>query len=285
MNIIVTGSCGFIGFHACLLLLKNNYKIIGIDNLNNYYDVDLKKNRLKILVKYKNFKFVQSDIENKKLLKKFQKNQIDIIINLAAQAGVRHSLKDPYSYVNSNLFGHVNMLELAKKINVNKFIYASSSSVYGGNKALPFSVKHRVDNPVSLYAASKKSGELISESYSHLFGIQCIGLRFFTVYGPWGRPDMATFIFTKKILERKEIQIFNNGKMRRDFTYVEDIVYGILGAVVLNKKFKHRIYNLGNNRPEVLIDFVKLIEKTLGIVAKKNFYQYNQVMLKRLLPI
>lgn len=271
MNIIVTGCAGFIGFHTCLFLLKKNFIVFGIDNLNTYYDVVLKKNRLKILKNFENFNFNKTDIENKKIFKAYNKNQIDIIINLAAQAGVRHSLKDPYSYVNSNLLGQVNMLELAKFLKVKKFIYASSSSVYGGNKILPFSVEQRVDNPVSIYAASKKSGELISESYAHLFGIQCIGLRFFTVYGPWGRPDMATFIFTKNIYEGRKIDVFNNGKMKRDFTYVTDIVDGIFGAVKLKKKFKHRIYNLGNNNPEVLMNFINTIEKTVGKKAKKRY--------------
>ncbi len=270
MKILVTGSSGFIGFHTCLLLLQNKHYVIGIDNLNDYYDLNLKKSRLKILKKFNNFKFLKKDIENKNIVKKFKANEIDVIINLAAQAGVRHSLKDPYSYINSNVLGHVNMLELAKKVRAKKFIYASSSSVYGGNKTLPFSIKQRVDNPVSIYAASKKSGELISESYAHLFGIQCIGLRFFTVYGPWGRPDMATFIFTKKIFEGKEIEVFNNGKMKRDFTFINDIIDGIMGAVKLNKKFEHRIYNLGNNNPEDLSNFINLIEETIGIKAKKR---------------
>lgn len=270
MKILVTGSSGFIGFHTCLLLLKNKHYVVGIDNLNDYYDLNLKKSRLKILKKFNNFKFLKKDIENKNIVKKFKANEIDIIINLAAQAGVRHSLKDPYSYINSNVLGHVNMLELAKKVRAKKFIYASSSSVYGSNKTLPFSTKQRVDNPVSIYAASKKSGELISESYAHLFGIQCIGLRFFTVYGPWGRPDMATFIFTKKIFEGKEIEVFNNGKMKRDFTFINDIIDGIMGAVKLNKKFEHKIYNLGNNNPEDLSNFINLIEETIGIKAKKR---------------
>ena len=270
MKILVTGSSGFIGFHTCLLLLKNKHYVVGIDNLNDYYDLNLKKSRLRILKKFNNFKFLKKDIENKNIVKKFKANEIDVIINLAAQAGVRHSLKDPYSYINSNVLGHVNMLELAKKVRAKKFIYASSSSVYGSNKTLPFSTKQRVDNPVSIYAASKKSGELISESYAHLFGIQCIGLRFFTVYGPWGRPDMATFIFTKKIFEGKEIEVFNNGKMKRDFTFINDIIDGIMGAVKLNKKFEHKIYNLGNNNPEDLSNFINLIEETIGIKAKKR---------------
>ena len=271
MNIIVTGCAGFIGFHLCLFLLKKKFNIYGIDNLNEYYDVNLKKNRLKILKEFKNFYFHKTHIENKKIFKKYERANINIIINLAAQAGVRHSLKDPYSYVNSNLLGHVNMLELARYLKVKKFIYASSSSVYGGNKILPFSVSQRVDNPVSIYAASKKSGELISESYSHLFGIQCIGLRFFTVYGPWGRPDMATFIFTKNIFEGKKIDVFNNGKMKRDFTHISDIINGIFGAIKLKRKFKHRIYNLGNNNPEVLMNFINKIEMTIGKKAIKNY--------------
>ena len=198
MNILVTGAAGFIGFHTCLYLLTK-HKVFGLDNLNNYYDVNLKKSRLKILKKNKDFEFLKTDIQNKNLHNKFKKIKLDIIINLAAQAGVRHSLKDPFSYIDSNILGQINLLEFAKKIKIKKFIYASSSSVYGGNEKMPFSVKHRVDKPISLYAASKKSTELLAECYSHLFKIKCIGLRFFTVYGPWGRPDMATFVFTKKI--------------------------------------------------------------------------------------
>ena len=203
MNILVTGAAGFIGFHTCLSL-QTKHTIYGLDNLNDYYDVNLKKSRLKLLKEYKNFKFIKTDIQNKNLYNKFKRIKLDVIINLAAQAGVRHSLKDPFSYINSNVLGQINLLEFAKKLNVQKFIYASSSSVYGGNEKMPFSVKHRVDNPISLYAASKKSTELLAECYSHLFKIKCIGLRFFTVYGPWGRPDMATFIFTKRIIEKKK---------------------------------------------------------------------------------
>ncbi len=269
MNILVTGAAGFIGFHTCLFL-QTKYKVYGLDNLNNYYDVNLKKSRLKLLKKYKNFVFIKTDIQNKNLYDKFKKIKLDIIINLAAQAGVRHSLKDPFSYINSNVLGQINLLELAKKLNVKKFIYASSSSVYGGNKSMPFSVKHRVDKPISLYAASKKSTELLAECYSHLFNIKCIGLRFFTVYGPWGRPDMATFIFTKKIIEKKQINIFNYGNMKRDFTYIEDIVEGIKGAINLKGDYKHKIYNLGNNKPESLKRFIAIIEKKLGIKAKRN---------------
>ncbi len=269
MNILVTGAAGFIGFHASLFLLKK-HKVFGIDNLNNYYEPSLKKNRLKILKGFSNFKFYKTDIQNKGLYKKFKTINLDVIINLAAQAGVRHSLKDPYTYIDSNVLGQINMLEFAKKLKVKKFIYASSSSVYGGNKKMPFSIKHRVDKPVSLYAASKKSSELLAECYSHLFKINCIGLRFFTVYGPWGRPDMATFIFTKKILEKKKIDIFNYGKMQRDFTYIDDIVKGISGAVNLKSDLSHRIYNLGNSNPEILEQFIAIIERNLKVKAKKN---------------
>jgi len=200
MKILVTGAAGFIGLYTSLFLLKKKFSVVGVDNLNNYYDVKLKQDRLKILKKYKNFKFFKKNIEDRNLVKLFRNEKIDIIVNLAAQAGVRHSLKDPYSYINSNILGHLNMLELAKKLNVKKFIYASTSSVYGENKKLPFSIHNRTDNPISLYAASKKSCEVIAECYSHSFNMKCIGLRFFTVYGPWGRPDMATFIFTKRII-------------------------------------------------------------------------------------
>ena len=269
MNIILTGAAGFIGFHTTLALLKKKINVYGIDDLNPYYDVRLKKDRLAILKKYENFHFLKKKIEDKKIHSFFKKKDIDVIINLAAQAGVRHSLKNPYVYVESNVLGQVNMLELAKNVEAKKFIYASSSSVYGGNKKMPFSVSQRVDNPISLYAATKKSSELVAECYSHLFNIKCIGLRFFTVYGPWGRPDMATFIFTKNIIEGKTIEIFNYGKMERDFTYIDDIVQGILGALK-NNISNHKVYNLGNSNPEVLLEFVELIEKTLNKKAQKK---------------
>ena len=270
MNVVLTGAAGFIGFHTGLALLKKKNFVYGIDDVNPYYDVSLKRDRLSILRKYKNFYFIKKKIEDKKIHSFFKKKKIDVIINLAAQAGVRHSLKNPHVYIESNVLGQVNMLELARLLNVKKFIYASSSSVYGGNKNMPFSVNQRVDNPISLYAASKKSTELVAECYSHLFNMKCIGLRFFTVYGPWGRPDMATFIFTKNILENKIIEIFNYGKMERDFTYIDDIVQGILGAVKNKNVSGHKIYNLGNSNPEVLMEFVGLIEKTLKLKAKKK---------------
>ncbi|MAZ46104.1 MAG: hypothetical protein CMM98_00805 [Rickettsiales bacterium] len=271
MNFLISGSAGFIGFHLCEFLLKEKHTVLGIDDLNNYYDVKLKKSRLNILKKYKNFFFFKKKIEDKKIINFFKKKKIDIVINLAAQAGVRHSLENPYVYINSNVLGQVNMLELAKELKVKKYIYASSSSVYGGNKSLPFSIKDRVDNPISLYAASKKSTELIAEYYSHLYKIKSIGLRFFTVYGPWGRPDMATFIFTKNIINGKPINIFNHGKMKRDFTYVDDIISGIYGSINFKTKNLHKIYNLGNSKPEFLLEFIKTIEKNLNKKAKKNF--------------
>ena len=271
MNFLISGSAGFIGFHLSEFLLKKKHSVLGIDDLNNYYDVRLKKSRLNLLKKYKNFFFFKKKIEDIKIVNFFKKKKIDIIINLAAQAGVRHSLENPYVYINSNILGQVNMLELAKESKIKKYIYASSSSVYGGNKSLPFSVKDRVDNPISLYAASKKSTELIAEYYSHLYKIKSIGLRFFTVYGPWGRPDMATFIFTKNIINGKPINIFNYGKMKRDFTYVDDIVSGIYGSVNLKMKKLHKVYNLGNSKSESLLKFIELIEKNLNKKAKKNF--------------
>ena len=271
MKFLITGSAGFIGFHLSEFLLRKNHSVLGIDDLNNYYDVKLKKSRLNLLKKYKKFFFFKKKIEDIRIVKFLKKKEIDIIINLAAQAGVRHSLENPYVYINSNILGQVNMLELAKELRIKKYIYASSSSVYGGNKSLPFSVKDRVDNPISLYAASKKSTELIAEYYSHLYKIKTIGLRFFTVYGPWGRPDMATFIFTKNIINGKPINIFNYGKMKRDFTYVDDIVSGIYGSINFKMKKHHKVYNLGNSKSESLSEFIKLIEKNLSKKAKKNF--------------
>ena len=271
MNFLISGSAGFIGFHLSEFLLKKKHNVFGVDDLNTYYDVQLKRSRLNILKKYKNFFFFKKKIEDIGIVNLFKKKKIDIIINLAAQAGVRHSLENPYVYVNSNILGQVNMLELAKELRIKKYIYASSSSVYGGNKSMPFSVKDRVDSPISLYAASKKSTELIAEYYSHLHKIKSIGLRFFTVYGPWGRPDMATFIFTKNIINGKPINIFNHGKMKRDFTYIDDIVLGIYGSINLKMNKPHKLYNLGNSKPELLLEFVKLIEKNLKIKARKNF--------------
>ena len=273
MNILLTGVAGFIGFHTAKYLLSKNHKIIGIDNLNDYYDTSLKKNRLNLLKKFKKFDFIKFNIQNKNLSSKIRNFKIDCVINLAAQAGVRYSLINPYSYIDSNISGQLNILEVIKKKKIKKLIYASSSSVYGGNKDYPFSIKQRVDNPISLYAASKKSCELLTECYSHLFRFSAIGLRFFTVYGPWGRPDMATYIFTKNILENKKIDIYNHGKMKRDFTYIDDIIKGIEGSInfIGNGEGYHKIYNLGNNQSENLLDFIGIIEKTLGRKAKKKF--------------
>ena len=290
MNILLTGCAGFIGFHTTKLLLNEDHIVIGVDNLNNYYDVKLKLSRLNQLKLDDKFIFIKSDIQNKNLLKnkKLKQIEIDCVINLAAQAGVRHSLKDPYSYIDSNLMGQLNILEIVKERKIKKFIYASSSSVYGGNKELPFSTKQRVDSPMSLYAATKKSTELLAECYSKLYKIQCIGLRFFTVYGPWGRPDMATFIFTKKILEKRKIDIFNFGKMKRDFTYISDLIKAIFlltpkipmevqkrKKIINNDSISDvapfRIVNIGNSKPIKLLSFIHELEQVLGLEAKKNF--------------
>jgi UDP-glucuronate 4-epimerase len=268
-TILVTGSAGFIGFHTTKALLEQGAKVIGLDNLNNYYDPSLKEARNEILKKYENYKFYKGDLENLDFIKKiFADNQIDKICHLAAQAGVRYSITNPHTYIQSNIVGFTNLIEEAKNHNVKDFIYASSSSVYGKNKKIPFSTEDAVDMPISLYAASKKANELIAHSYYHLFGMNCTGLRFFTVYGPYGRPDMALFLFTKAILEDKTIKVFNHGKMKRDFTYIDDIVSGILMS--LDKAYPYEIFNLGNNRSVELNYFIETIEKNLGKVAKKE---------------
>lgn len=271
MAILVTGTAGFIGFHVAKKLLADGHKVIGIDNLNNYYSTKLKHARLDILKKEKNFTFYKFNISNRKVMEEFAKkykNKITEIIHLAAQAGVRHSIKSPYSYLESNLSGQLVMLELCRSLNkLNQFIYASSSSVYGGNKKIPFSVDDRTDDPISLYAASKKSGELMAHSYSHLYGINATGLRFFTVYGPWGRPDMAYFIFTKAIDESKPIELFNSGKMKRDFTYIDDVVGAIISCIGNPKLKGHNVYNIGNNNPSEITDLIKIIENAIGKTA------------------
>ncbi len=273
MTILVTGIAGFIGYHIAKSLLEKGEKVIGIDNISSYYDVNLKKDRLKHLEKFNNLKFYNIDISNLDSLDKvFDNNSINKICHLAAQAGVRYSLKAPLEYISSNIVGHVNILECCKKYKVSHFIYASSSSVYGGNSKVPFSIKDRVDNPVSLYAATKRSDELISHTYQHLYEINTIGLRFFTVYGPWGRPDMATWIFTKKIINGEPIEVYNNGDMERDFTYIDDIVKGTLNIIDSCEKkiFKEsKIYNIGNNNPENLLDFISVIENYLEKKAIK----------------
>ncbi len=288
-NILVTGAAGFIGYHICKRLLKTNNHLIGLDNLNNYYDNSLKYARLDELNNYSkrinlNWKFIEGDlIKEKQLDKIFREFKIDTVINMAAQAGVRYSIKNPNAYLSSNLIGFTNILEMCRKYHINNLIYASSSSVYGGNIKYPYSEKDEVNHPISLYAATKKSNELMAHSYSHLFGIPCTGLRFFTVYGPWGRPDMAPMIFTKAILEGKPIKLFNSGNMYRDFTFVEDIseIFEDLVAkpAVKNNNFNkklpdpatswcpHRIFNIGNNKPILISNFIKILEKELGLKA------------------
>jgi len=262
VKILVTGAAGFIGFHLCKSLLDDGYEVLGIDNLNNYYDPNLKLARLEQLKPYKYFTFEKVDIADREsITQSFKSFNPRKVVNLAAQAGVRYSIENPYAYVESNLVGFLNIIELCRYNDVEGLIYASSSSVYGGNTKIPFSVEDRVDNPISLYAASKKSNELIANSYSHLYGLHTTGLRYFTVYGPWGRPDMAMYIFTKKILAGEPIPVFNHGNMKRDFTYIDDIISGTRSAI--EKNYKYEIFNLGNHRSEQLMDVVNLIEKNL----------------------
>ena len=273
MKILVTGAAGFIGFHLCEKLLEDKHQILGIDNINNYYDVKLKKDRLKILLQKKNFKFKKIDISDTNFVKKIYPiaKNFKVIIHLAAQAGVRYSITHPYKYIESNVKAQVSILELAKKIkSYEHLIYASYSTVNGANKKIPFSINDKVDNPISLYGASKRSGELIAKSYSKMFKINCTALRFFSVYGPWGRPDMAAYIFTKNLFEKKTFDLFNFGRMERDFTFVEDIVNGIIPLVKFKKRKKdlHKIYNLGNNKPEPLMKLVNLLERFSGKKAK-----------------
>ena len=265
MKILVTGAAGFIGFHLCEKLLEEKYTVLGVDNINNYYDVKLKKDRLKILLRKKNFKFKKLDISDNNFVKKIYPiaKNFKVIIHLAAQAGVRYSITHPYKYIESNVKAQISILELAKKIkSFEHLIYASSSSVYGTNKKIPFSIKDRVDSPVSLYGASKRAGELITQSYSRMFNINCTGLRFFSVYGPWGRPDMAAYIFTKNLFENKPLDLFNFGRMERDFTFIDDIINGITPLIKIKKRKNelHKIYNLGNNKPEPLLKLVSLLE-------------------------
>ena len=269
-KILITGAAGFIGSHICKSFLNDNHEIYGIDNLNDYYDVNLKKNRLKTFSNHTNFTFNEIDISNyTELANIFSKFKPDYVINLAAQAGVRYSLKNPFSYLNSNLVGFLNVIELCKDYSIKKLIYASSSSVYGENTKIPFSENDITDTPLSLYAATKKSNELIAYSYSKLFNICCIGLRFFTVYGPWGRPDMAYFSFTEKIIKNEAIDVYNNGDMKRDFTYIDDIVDGV--RLTLERKDSYEIFNLGNNKPEKLMDLISYLENFLNKKAKINF--------------
>jgi UDP-glucuronate 4-epimerase len=287
-NVLVTGAAGFIGYHLCQQLLEGDVRITGIDNLNSYYDVGLKQARLDNILSAPNFKFLKLDMADRSGMEElFENNRFDVVVNLAAQAGVRYSLENPGAYVDSNLVGFVNILEGCRHSGVKHLVFASSSSVYGANTKMPFSVHHNVDHPVSLYAATKKANELMAHTYSHIFGLCCTGLRFFTVYGPWGRPDMALFLFTKAILDNQPIKVFNHGKMQRDFTYIDDIVEGVtrvMGRLPEPNPEWHgdkpdpgtsyvpyKIYNIGNNNPVELIEFIEVIETALKRKAEKEF--------------
>lgn len=293
MKYLVTGAAGFIGFHVCQRLLIDGFDVVGIDNLNDYYDPSLKEARLSILKKYDFFSFDLVDLVDKeRILELFELHKFDTVIHLGAQAGVRYSIENPHAYINSNIFGHLNILEGCKLVKVKHLLYASSSSVYGLNKKLPFSTDDSVDHPVSLYAATKKSNELMSHTYSHLFNIPTTGLRFFTVYGPYGRPDMALFKFTKAILEGKNIDIYNNGEMSRDFTYIDDIVEAIVrlkdippqrndswsveGNSAATSSAAYRIFNIGNGNPVSLMSYIYQLESKLGIQASKNYMPLQQ---------
>ena len=279
MTVIVTGAAGFIGFHVAEQLIARGCAVVGIDNLNDYYDPNLKRSRLKRLSGHNAFTFRQLDVHNRDaiLCLAGEFPGVTEIIHLAAQAGVRYSLQNPFAYVESNVMGHLCMTELARRLpDLRHFVYASSSSVYGGSGDLPFSVDQRVDSPVSVYAATKASNELMSACYAHLYGLPSTGLRFFTVYGPWGRPDMSAYIFTKAIFEGRPIRIFNHGDMRRDFTYIDDIVAGVLAAMEHppqreGQKAPHRVYNLGNHRAEPLLHFVDVVERACGRAAIREF--------------
>jgi UDP-glucuronate 4-epimerase len=287
-KILVTGAAGFIGSYVCQCLLERGEQVVGLDNLNDYYQVSLKQDRLDRLTGHTNFRFVRAALEDRTAIEAlFAAEPFDLVIHLAAQAGVRYSLENPHAYLDSNLTGFLNILEGCRRHQVRHLVYASSSSVYGANTAMPFSVHHNVDHPVSLYAATKKANELMAHSYAATYGLPCTGLRFFTVYGPWGRPDMAYFSFTKAILEGRPINVFNQGKMQRDFTYIDDIVEGVLrvanrppssdpawrgDAPDAGSSFAPwRVYNIGNNQPVELLRFIEVLEQCLGTEAQKNF--------------
>lgn len=286
-KILVTGGAGFIGFHLTQRLLERGAQVCVLDNMNEYYDVNLKQDRLKLLEGQANFMFMKADIaDRKKMSAVFAGEKFDVVVNLAAQPGVRYSLKNPYSYIDSNIVGFLNILEGCRLNNVRHLVFASSSSVYGANTKLPYSVHHNVDHPVSLYAASKKANELMAHAYASLYGIPATGLRFFTVYGPWGRPDMAYFLFTKAILAGTPIKVFNYGKMKRDFTYIDDVVEGVVRVIdrvpQSNPKWcgddpdpassyaPFRVYNIGNHQPVELLRFIEILEGLLGSEAIKN---------------
>ncbi len=287
MKFLVTGAAGFIGFHVCRRLLTLGYQVIGLDNLNDYYDVNLKLMRLAQLTDQATFQFIKLDItDSPGISALFAEHQFQRVIHLAAQAGVRYSLENPLAYIHANLVGYINVLEGCRYHNVEHLLYASSSSVYGLNRKLPFSTADRVDHPVSLYAATKKSNELMSHTYSHLYGLPTTGLRFFTVYGPWGRPDMALFKFTKAMLAGDYIDVYNNGQMQRDFTYIDDIIETIMRlqniipgknpswtveqGTVASSSAPYHIYNIGNSHPATLMEYIHSLEVALGISAKKN---------------
>ncbi|MAQ55925.1 MAG: protein CapI [Rhodospirillales bacterium] len=275
MTILVTGAAGFIGMHVAQALLMRGEEVIGVDNINSYYDVSLKEARIALLKTYNNFKFKKIDIADQEALFSL-KDGITRIVHLAAQAGVRYSITNPESYVSSNLIGHLNVIEFARRIEnkLSNMVYASSSSVYGNNTKLPFSVDDRTEKPISFYAATKLADELMSYAYSHTYGFPQIGLRLFTVYGPWGRPDMSAYIFTSKILSGKKIPVYKHGDMQRDFTYIDDVVDGILSALDKPPKNNiphHQIYNLGNNKAESLMRYIGVIEKALGKEAIIDF--------------
>jgi UDP-glucuronate 4-epimerase len=287
-KVLVTGAAGFIGFHLTRRLLKDGYRVVGVDNLNPYYEVALKEARLEALKDESNFIFVKMDLTDRKQLGRlFARQAFDVVVNMAAQAGVRYSIENPYAYVDSNLVGFINLLECCRQHSVKHFVFASSSSVYGANTTMPFSVHQNVDHPVSLYAATKKANELMAHTYSHLYRLPGTGLRFFTVYGPWGRPDMALFLFTRAILEDQPIKVYNHGKMQRDFTYIDDIIEGVVRVMgklpEANANWNgaapdpgtssapYKIYNIGNNHPVELIKFIEVIEAALGKRAQKEF--------------
>ena len=288
MKVLVTGAAGFIGMHTSERLLARGDEVVGLDNLNDYYDPQLKRDRLARIEPHPNFRFVKMDVADRAGIEAlFAAEKFDRVIHLAAQAGVRYSLENPHAYIDSNVAGFMNILEGCRHNKVAHLAYASSSSVYGGNTKMPFSEHDSVDHPISMYAATKKANELMAHTYSHLFGLPTTGLRFFTVYGPWGRPDMALFLFTKAILDGKPINVFNHGKMQRDFTYVDDIVEGVIRVVDHTAEpdagfnssqpdpgrsaAPFRVFNIGNNNPVMLMDFIAAIEKSLGREAEKNF--------------
>lgn len=277
-KILVTGAAGFIGFHLAQRLLDGECEVVGLDNLNDYYDVSLKTARLSQLETRNNFRFIKAGLEERDAVSRlFAEERFDIVVNLAAQAGVRYSLVNPYAYIDSNISGFMNILEGCRHTGVKHLVYASSSSVYGANTKMPFSVRDNVDHPISLYAATKKANELMAHTYSSLFALPTTGLRFFTVYGPWGRPDMALFLFAKAIIEGRPINVYNYGQMQRDFTYIDDIVEGVVrvmqnipGGTSGAGNAPYKLYNIGNNNPVELIRFIEVLEQALGMKAEKN---------------